>query len=376
MDIYSCFFIGLFSSKVVPMSASVLEKLKQMILSDSDVATRAIDTITPRELNAAIVRDYLDKQKAVNADAHRVLEALIASVTHIPKEKMFGDLKRLAQDLLVGINVKNIKNPRSYFYYDEPEPEPDEKERDHRFYICIAGSTKKDCHFKSNMFMALMMLSLCPDLVPNFVDFLCMGKPVHGGEVDNSVGNYVYVDDASFSGAQASETLGHLKQTLGNSMIFLDFPRKLFVLMLYVNPSTKHHVNSRVGVRGTEWITSDVHPVSVDDEFKKQGFVVGEQEKLFMKQFLGGDSTRPLFYTDLKVADYFSINNGFFFNPVIIGSDGKSMEPYEYSLITDCAMASSSYEKFLVSKGLFCPKSVYKSQKWKDFIIEQFELVD
>ena len=47
---------------------------------------------------------------------------------------------------------------------------------------------------------------------------------------------------------------------------------------------------------------------------------------------------------------------------------------YEHSLITGCAMASSNEEKFQVAKGLFCPKNVYKSQKWKDFIADQFEL--
>lgn len=355
------------------MSALVLEKLKLMISSDSDVASRAIDSIEPREINAAIVSDYLDRQKAVNADAHRVLEALLGSVTHIPKEKMFGDLKKLADDLLVNINEKYIENPKASYYF---ESEPVYEERDSRFYICIAGSTNRDCHFKSNMFMALMMLSLCPGLIPNFVDFLCMGKPVHGNEVDRTVGNYVYVDDASFSGAQASDTMGDLKRILGRDTIFLDFPHKLYVLMLYVNPSTKYLVNHRVDVRGTEWLTSDVYPVSVDNELKRQGFVVGDKEKLMVETFLKGNSKKPLFYTDLKVADYFSINNGFFFNPVIIGSDGTSVEPFEHSLITDCAMASSREDKHQVAKGLFCPKGVYKSQKWKDFITEQFELSD
>ena len=349
--------------------SSVLEKLKLMILTDSDVASRAIASIEPREMNAAIVRDYLEKQKAANADAHRVLEALLDSVTHIPKDKMFGDLKRLADDLLVGINNKNMKDPYASYL-----TKPKKHERDSRFYICLAGSTKTSCHFKSNMFMALMMLSLCPGLIPNFVDFLCLGKPVHGNELDRSVGNYVYVDDASFSGTQASEALADLKRTMGESFIFLDFPRKLYVLMLYVNPRTADIVNHHVSVRGTEWLTSDAYPVSVDEELKRQGFVVGDKEKSIIKIFLKGESEKPLFYTDLKVADYFSINNGFFFDPVIIGSDGRSVTPYEHSLITGCAMPSSSQERYEVAKGTFCPKNVYKSEKWKDFIAEKFEL--
>lgn len=71
---------------------------------------------------------------------------------------------------------------------------------------------------------------------------------------------------------------------------------------------------------------------------------------------------KPLFYTDLKVPDLFSIWPGILFSPAILHPDGTKTE-LRKSLVTNCPAGTSHEQHDAAMGGVFCPTGTYKERR-------------
>lgn len=346
-----------------------LESFKHLLDIDRSIWTKEMALIESRHPHRDNISEYLGRQEEIYPVAHTVLTHLLDAIQHVSIEAMRGHLIAKSTELKNGL----------------------EEQDDTRFYIALSGYSDAynpgfdGCRFKSNMWLAILMLNIDSDLLENFVDFLCMGKPMHG-EFDTSVGNIVYLDDGSFSGSQIVESVKTLRKHENN--IFLD-RYKLHFVILYVHPDLIELVKSKIRVRGARWYTTNVHPRPLTHVVNKLKVLHPDidigKAKYIMYRFLmgyfdfgGGEGDdegnveealkKPLFYTDLKVPDDRSISPAILFSPVLLNPDGAKIA-FGKSLITNCP-SSGIEEDFEVLEGTFCPRGTYKTQRWKDFISE------
>ena len=344
-------------------SQGVLQDLKNVILSNKTISTQEKNNIKPRELNQEVISEYITKQKEIYPLGGVVLEKLIESISHVSREKIFDDLLIQSEKILNNLSKKSEK----------------------RFYIVLTGHNREDswdpqnggCHFKSNMYMAIVMMNMNPSLVEYFVDFVCAEKPIHG-EYDPSVKNLVYIDDASFSGSQIVHTFNKIGKVLE-----LD-NHHIHIVVLYVSPVAMNYITDKIPYENVELYTTETAPVPIKEMIPSIMSIpdLGADEehvKKLIALFLKGSLSfhhvtdlekiiqKPLFYTDMKMADEHSTWPFLYFLPTLVDPSLK-LTDFEKSLIKDCPYAGFR-KSTLVRYGGYCPLPTYKTEEWSDFII-------
>ena len=344
-------------------SQEVLQDLKSVILSNKTIYIKEKNNIKPRGLNQEVISEYIAKQKELYPLGGVVLEKLIESIVHVSRDKIFDDLLIQSEKLLDKLSQKSDK----------------------RFYIVLTGhnheglwdSKRGGCHFKSNMYMAIVMMNMNPSLVEYFVDFVCSEKPIHG-EYDTSVKNLVYIDDASFSGSQIVNVFNNI----GN-VLELD-NHHIHIVILYVSPVAMSYIGDRIKYKDVNLYTTETAPVPVKEmipgimSIPDLGADVDQVKKLialFLKGSLRIHHVRdikkiiekPLFYTDMKMADEHSTWPFIYFLPTLVDPSLKLID-FEKSLISDCPYVGFA-KSTLVRYGGYCPVPTYKTSDWSDFIV-------
>lgn len=158
------------------MKESKLEKFKKLLDSKAgQIFANEMSHVASHRPNLENIKEYLRLQKETFPLAHKVLEPLLNSIQHVSKDMMQSHIVSKSMQLSEGL----------------------QEQEDTRFYIALSGHSAM-CRQKSNMWLAVLFLNIDPDLLDNFVDFLCYGKPLHG-ELDTSMGNIVYIDDGTFT---------------------------------------------------------------------------------------------------------------------------------------------------------------------------------
>lgn len=343
-------------------SQEVLQDLKNVILSNKTISTQEKNNIKPRGLNQEVIYEYITKQKEIYPLGGVVLEKLIESIIHVPRDKIFDDLLIQSEKILANLSKKSEK----------------------RFYIVLTGHNheglwdpkKGGCHFKSNMYMAIVMMNMNPSLVEYFVDFVCSEKPIHG-EYDPSVKNLVYIDDASFSGSQIVHSFNKIGKVLE-----LD-NHHIHIVILYVSPVAMNYISDNIPYENVELYTTETAPVPIKEmipgimNIPDLGEDVEHVKKLIALFLKGGLHIhhvrdiekiiqKPLFYTDMKMADEHSTWPFIYFLPTLVDPSLKLID-FEKSLIKDCPYAGFM-KATLLRYGGYCPVPTYKTKEWSDFI--------
>ena len=358
---------------------STISDFKELIQRNGKhVIQKEKSNIPDRSIDEAAFTKYIEDQSKLNTHNAKVLRMLKGAVTHISSDALFRDIEK--------ISVSIWEKLKTF--------------RDRRFYIVLSGKTGNSsndmgdsCFYKSSMFVSTMILSFHPELAGNLVDFICDTKPMYT-RMDKTVPHYFYIDDASFSGTQVIENMEELGEYLeekeeeeGDSddsdrtESDTNTHRKLesnhvHLVLLYVSPSTLQRISESIslGMDKVHWYTSSTHQKPVIDyvhEFivNHPGYVLNSvlhTASMFLRGLGGSKLEKPLFYTDIKIADEVSTYPLFLMNPILI--DGASTKDYTSALVTGCDAALTDDDKYKVKDGNFCPKPVYKGIEWTDFI--------
>jgi hypothetical protein len=389
-------------------SSTILAFKELLTTKGAEIIGTERSRIPDRSIDAESFKTYIADQRAQSDDDAKVLEMLKDSITHVSADRMFTDIERLSASLWGKLSTFP----------------------DNRFYIVLSGSKKSNnksgsgsasgsksdgCFYKSNMFLATVMMSYRPELADSFVDFICDSQPLHT-RMDKSVLHYVYVDDASFSGNQLAENMEELGELIdaeagsGDSQDSEESQdsedaertdsddgrrpppvnpndsdsKHVHLVVLYVSPATMVSIRQEilrqleelenVSIR-VHWYSTSTHQRPVMDYL--HGFVVDnpgsdidrvmETAVTFLRGSKEGDDLhKPLFYTDIKISDDVSTYPLFLLRPVLIRGGGRA-EAYPVSLVSGCPVATDS-DVIRINSGVFCPEPVYKGAGWKTFI--------
>lgn len=346
----------------IEVSDDKLNLLKNTIKSDPIVLLATeLSKIDPRPLKRENVAQYIAQQKSMDRKKGEILEAIIASVQYVPAEKMFMEIKEQSDRFWNHLKHKNDK----------------------RFYILLTGSKLKNmdmagyihCTWKSNLFMGILALASNPNLLDNFVDFVCDSAPMHSKHTPNhadlfeNVENFLYIDDASFSGTQLAENISKFNRGIRSRN-----PRvNLHVLILYMTGTAKgkYNTESRQFDSGKiHLFTTDTKPLSLNESLDIPD---ADLKGSTVRKFIRGEAGYPvkyLFYTDLKIADRVSIYSRFLLEPVLLGPSGKEYS-FSLPLVEGCRLPS--YSQFsddirMIDNGAFCPRPTYKTPSWRQYI--------
>ena len=342
-----------------------LNNLKNTIrYNGRDIIEKEKSKIIPRNPNVPNMVDYIEKQRSFSEQNAYILEKLLKSIQYISSDQLFNDLEDIANELNDTLEEQNVS----------------------RFYIVLTGKKEDNsidsCMYKSNLFIALMFMSFNVGLIDKFVDFICETKPLYTSEIDHDIQDYVYIDDATFSGTQMTLATSSMMKYLSGSQPLKDV--NLHIVLLYVTERAKDFFTratseffTRKGLTNVSWYSTDVvpNPLSevveeiIDHYGKNPNYRVEQIIRTYMDDERKKDSfERYLFYTDLKIADFVSIYPRLLLHPLIIKTEG-----YENSIISNCEpIDTSTFQGSVlmrdVDNGNYCPKSVYKKDEWKNFV--------
>lgn len=265
-----------------------------------------------------------------------------------------------------------------------------------RFYIVLTGGSvhKKKrggtpCTHKSNMFLSILALCYNKDLLDHFEDFCCQDTPLHSKVLSENVTNFVYIDDASFSGTQMSSSTMSMGVTLESDRKFTPSLRssyKMHLVVLYMSQHARNNTPIYDFPGQVYWYNTKTTPVDLEDALLDLKFSIGYDKvqsvaEAFTRGSRGifGEMDKPLFYTDLKIPDSVSIYPMFLLSPVLVDSELKTHE-FPHPIIKNCELpvdrdeARSTGDFFQIDNGTFCPVSTYKEPDWKGWLSELFPL--
>jgi len=343
--------------------------------SSGEILEKELGKIRSRALNKESVARYLKKQYEVDKTNGDILKAILDSVQHVSAAKLFEDIKTLSFELWD--KLKSQEN--------------------RRFYIVLTGGSvhKKNgttCTQKSNLFLAILAFCYNGNLLDNFEDFLCRETPLHDDVLSEVVTNFVYLDDASFSGDQMSTSL-----TCIGGILSRRFPGKKFKMHLVVlYMSRKAFLNTPIyDFPGeVEWYNTETEPEELEEALLKARYqehqepqidwdVVRGAAKAFTREYLyDGEMDKPLFYTDLKIPDKVSIYPNLLLDPVLVDSDFNTIR-FDEPIVKNCELPvegkqeeqeRSTCDFFKIDQGTFCPVPTYKEPDWKDQVADMFPL--
>lgn len=319
---------------------STLVNFKKTIMNQSHhIINKEMNKIIPRNLDKQNTERYILEQYDLDPINGKILDVFIDSIKHIPVQKMFQDIEQLSTKLWD--NIKNNTNKS--------------------FYIVLTGRKNITkgvslCIHKSNMFLAIIALCYNKNLLENFQDFVCDRSPLHSESLSQDVPNYVFIDDASFTGRQMSSEI----MSLGVELLDLNFPHSTFnlhLMVLYSSESSKNkilHTSMSDFPGESHWYSTETHPVNLDDiilslkyDHKIDEKIIYSAAKAFTRDYPGnhGEMDKPLFYTDIKIADTVSIYSRFLLDPVLVDSKFKTQK-LTYPIITNCELPIEGESSF------------------------------
>lgn len=331
-------------------SSGVLSRFKETLeLKGEEIYQTELKKLITRELDQDAIRGNVSKQTEKSELAGYILQKLYNSIKHIPGYRLFEDIVRLS-----GVAMDAIG--------DRP------------FYIYLSTSETDECVEKSNMFLAIIAMSRNKKMLSNFKDFICGqdGDTLFSGNIDESVKDFVYLDDVTFSGQQLTDNIQGI-YNLDQSDI------RIHVVIPYVNPSILTNINHKLRhVDRAHWYTTGTYPVSIEKVFHDIVVENPSESIRTLSEITGAlvDSKyfkNSLFYTDLKIADRASIYPYFLLEPLIYAPGGgdNNLIP----VVTNCQnIKKNRYD--VVDDGNYCPYPIYKRDEWKSTMGELFREED
>ena len=344
-----------------------LKEFKQTIRDKSSIIIeKELEKLISRSLNQENVSKYLKSQYELDTTNGDVLKAILESVQHIPASQLFEDIKRLSSDLWGQLGSQHDKS----------------------FYIVLTGESvykKKGtpCTEKSNIFLSILFLCYNVNLLDNFVDFICMTRPLHSDVLSQDITNYVYLDDASFSGTQISTSIMTMGATLQDQFPGKDF--KMHLVVLYLSEYARSNMLQHNFPGDTQIYTTDTIPNTLHDSLLSLRDIDKAMKQSVAQAFtrdspgVFDEMDKSLFYTDLKIPDSVSIYPRFLLSPVLVDSElGTSKFPYP--LVNNCRLPIEGEEKnstgdfYSIDNGTFCPIPTYKEKHWKERVADLFPM--
>lgn len=335
---------------ILKSESEKLEKYKNILIEQGDeIFEDVLINIPSRELDIETMKFAMEKQDDSDRIAGAILGLLYNSIIHIPAKKLFGDINMLVEHMMRRLDGS-------------------------RFYIYL--SAQLNCNIKSNTFMATMAMCQNNEMVKGLEDFICAQAPLYTFGIKESITDYVYLDDATFSGLQLQQNICLLEKVLGEHARNCT----LHIVIPYINPSIIDKVRmKRYPFRHIEWYTTNTYPKPVsdlvNDMFSMHPEAGSSRIYSTLDKILGEKSSYPmtksysksLFYTDLKVPDYVSVYTAFLLDHgIIYNSERTRMKDYGRELIKGC-MPRFPSSIYVSSDGNDCPYPLYKEQKWRDF---------
>jgi hypothetical protein len=356
-------------------SQDQLAEFKNTIRVKSDeIVEKELGKLVPRSLHRQNVDSYLRRQYDLDKTNGDVLKAILESVQHVPAGTLFRDIKEMSSKL-----------------WDQLTSQEDRK-----FYIVLTGDSvyKKlgtPCTQKSNMFLAILALCYNVNLLDNFVDFVCRDTPLHDDVVSEDVTNYVYLDDASFSGTQMSTSITCMGGTLERL-----FPGKerfrMHLVVLYLSRYARENTPTHNFPGDTHWYTTETRPIMLEEALLSLRYqesrgsridrdTINAAARAFTRESPGvyDEMDKPLFYTDLKIPDRVSVYPKFLLSPVLVDSEFRTV-PFDAPIVNNCSMpvdgeeARSTGDFYRIDSGTFCPVPTYKEPDWKERVQDLFPL--
>lgn len=345
-------------------SEGQLREFKSTIKNKSQtILEKELKKLVPRSLNQENVSKYLSSQYALDRSNGDVLKTILESVQHIPASKMFEDIEKISSNLWDTLKAQ----------------------QDKRFYIVLTGTGAAHCSQKSNMFLSILALCSNENLLENFEDFICRNVPLHWDKLSGDVTNYVYLDDASFSGTQMSTQI----TTLGGKLE-REFPEKRFnmhIMILYPTNFAILKTPYADFPGDVSWYHTDITPIELQEtlrsmDYKIYGEKIWKAAQAFTRDDIfdeGDEMSKSLFYTDLKIPDTVSVYPKFLLDPVLVDSDFNTHK-FPHSIVSNCSLpvdSDDTYENtdlYKIENGTFCPMPTYKQQDWKENIKGLFPL--
>lgn len=346
-----------------------LSEFKSTIRKESSkIIEKELGKIISRNLDDEKIKTYLSQQFEMDRTNGDILKSMIESVEHVSATQLFSDIKTLSERLWDQLKIQ----------------------RDQRFYIVLTGSRVEKskgnlCIQKSNMFLAILSLSYNENLLEYFEDFVCVQKPLYSDMLSEGVTNFLYIDDASFSGRQMSSVMTSLAQTLETT--YPNSKPNFHFMVLYMSSAARDKVfdfRDTYVTGGTYVYTTETRPTQLEDTLLSLSWgggridkdTVKSASKAFTRDYPGDYDTmdKSLFYTDLKIADTVSIYSHFLLDPVLVDSDFKTYE-IDYSIVNNCGVPveGGRMDDFHdIENGTFCPKSTYKEKDWQEYVSDMF----
>lgn len=327
-----------------------LDSYKQILTEQGDdIFAEKMSNISSRRLDLETMELAMTKQHDSDELVESILGELYASITHIPAKKLFGDINMLVEHMMNRLG-------------------------DSRFYIYLSVSVH--CNIKSNTFLATMAMCKNNEMVKGFGDFICAGKPLYTCEINKDITDYVYLDDATFSGGQLMESIDRLGRLLAENARNCT----LHIVIPYIHPSIMGKVMTRGYLfKHIEWYTTNTYPRPVSNALHTilaqnpdagSSRIYSTLDKLLgirRPTILSESYERSLFFTDLKVPDYISVYTAFLLDPaIILNGERVSLSKYDRELIKGCMAEAPTYY-YASSLGNDCPNPIYKEQEWKNF---------
>lgn len=281
--------------------------------------------------------DVIDTPMA--AEKAKLYMIVLRRLDYIPKTKFMKDF---------ATNAERVK----------------QKLGDRNFFLVLTCDFRNDLNrSKSNYFMSILFLCMHRELIPNFIDFLCVQIdevcPIHDRGADVS-STFVYIDDVAFTGDQATRNLETLNsQEKGNEKIFAP----VYATDMAVENLNKYVPNITC-VRTDHEIRSFNADDIVSEYYERSGKLSEGRAKRILNIRLGiAEESKFLFYTDLKVPDSLSIFVKALF---CLHTNGLT-----YSIVTgkEPTWEDCNDERGLVQDGRVVD-TVYTTDEWLDFTDE------
>ena len=348
-----------------------LKKIKNMKPNDINQFNNIKDNI--RNHSARILQKWVDRVESRNLDTSEMITYLKA--TH---DLSGGEMMKFMATVFSFLKYRSMHSFMKDFRCVASEIERVLDGR--RFYLlmdCRGENTTQTREGpnedKSNYYMFVLLMCIRPNLIDNLVDFACVSDKtmslVHT-DVDDTVDVCVFMDDVSFTGAQAIQ----------NTWLVPQSKYEIVYGSVYASEAALHYLDetfedsyASATLITTQGGPQPIMPSDIIERYKANNktplddaIILRTFQSLGIEsdKFRGIEFEKYLFYTDLKIPDSISIFTGVIHDLRLVDQNGLLQSVVQYPTDIDSRQLVRKYHIVGNSES----ETIYKTDTWSTFI--------